>query len=646
MIALRSLTTVLTYAISLCGAIPLFPWLTNAPRIFLSLCLLAGIWQDRRGIWPLKPWMQNAAIVPVFIYYVLQYSRSNPVQPVVSVLAIMLAVRLSGEKSVRCSLQIHAISLFCLASSSLFDLSPMFLLYLGFLLFLTAIALVLMTFYNQDNSMRLSMADLKKVLAAGLLMPLLSLPLMLFFFPILPRTQLPLWNYMSSTAGLTTGLSDKVEPGSQSSVDESRVLVFRAEIPRQNRQLYWRGTVFNQMEGNRWIRDRAVPFEKTVFGKAVAQAIYPEPTNSKIMVALDRASSISLRWLKSTPDGVFEYFGSTRRRLNYSAISAVEVTAASGSSVDKSFYLRLPAALPERIEKLAADIRRKGKDDGARVELLETYFRNGGYRYSTRELPTGDRALERFLFETRQGHCEFFASAFAMLLRSAGVPSRLVGGYLGGDYNELGGYYLISEKMAHVWVEAFIEGRGWLRIDPSSFAENAGTVFSSDNPTNLMLRMRLVIDSLNHAWNRTVIPYDFERQIDAVNYVGKRFQGVHPTKTMLLIATYLAVFLLLVGFIFVARRKMFFRSREERILRSFLRRAEQDFGFDGRQRRMGLFEIAEESGSKEMMEFVNIYAGAVYRDRRLTDEECWALREILRNGFVPSASKFPHRQGS
>ncbi|MEI6704158.1 MAG: transglutaminaseTgpA domain-containing protein, partial [Deltaproteobacteria bacterium] len=176
MIAIRSLTTVLTYTISLCGVIPLFPWLTNAPRIFLAICLLAGIWQDRRGIWPLKPWMQNAAIVPVFIYYVLQYSRSNPVQQVVSVLAIMLAVRLSGEKSVRCSLQIHAISLFCLASSSLFDLSPMFLLYLGFLLFLTAIALVLMTFYNQDNSMRLSLADLKKVLAAGLLMPLLSLP--------------------------------------------------------------------------------------------------------------------------------------------------------------------------------------------------------------------------------------------------------------------------------------------------------------------------------------------------------------------------------------------------------------------------------------------------------------------------------------
>jgi transglutaminase-like putative cysteine protease len=517
---------------------------------------------------------------------------------------------------------------------------------LGVLLFLAAIALVLMTFYNQDNSMRISMADLKKVLAAGLLMPLLSLPLMLFFFPILPRTQLPLWNYMSSTAGLTTGLSDKVEPGSQSSVDESRVLVFRAEMPRQNRQLYWRGTVFNQMEGNRWIRDRAVPFEKSVFGKTVAQVIYPEPTNSKIMVALDRPSSISLRWLKSTPDGVFEYFGSTRRRLNYSAISAVEVTPASGSSVDKSFYLRLPASVPARIEQLAADISRRGKNDRARLALLETHFRNGGYRYSTRELPTGDRALESFLFETRQGHCEFFASAYAMLLRSVGVPCRLVGGYLGGDYNELGGYYLISEKMAHVWVEAFIEGRGWLRIDPSSFAENAGTVFSSDNPTNLMLRMRLVIDSLNHAWNRTVIPYDFERQIDFVNYVGKRFQGVHPTKTMRSIATYLVVFLLLVGLLFVARRKLFFRSREERILRSFLRRAEQDFGFDGKQRQMGLFEIAEESGSKEMMEFVNIYAGAVYRDRRLTDEECRALREILRIGFVTRASKFPHRQGS
>ncbi|MDD5287430.1 MAG: DUF3488 and transglutaminase-like domain-containing protein, partial [Desulfuromonadaceae bacterium] len=575
--------------------------------------------------------------VPVFIYYLLQYSRSNPVQPVVSVLAIMLAVRLCGEKTVRYSPQIHALSLFCLASSSLFDLSPMFLLYLGFLLFLVAIALVLITFYNQDSGICLSMADLRKVVSAALLMPLLSLPLMVFFFPLLPRTQLPLWNYLSSTAGITSGLSDKVEPGIESSIGESGILAFRAEMRNQHRQLYWRGTVFNQMEGNRWIRDRAPHFENPVFtGQTIPHSIYPEPTSSKVLIALDRPVSITIKFLKRAPDGVFEYMGSSRKRLSYTAVSAVGGVVASDSSIDRSFYLRLPAAIPARIQQLAADIRRRGRDDLGRLELLESHFRNGGYMYSTRGLPTGEHALEQFLFETKRGHCEFFASSFATLLRSSGVPCRLVGGYLGGEYNELGGYYLVTENMAHVWVEAYIDGRGWLRIDPSSFAENAGNVFAADKSRNLMFRLRLAIDSMNHVWNRTVIPYDFERQIDFVNYVGNRFQGIHPAKTIRSIATYLAVIALFFGLVFAARRKrLLFRSREERILRSFLRRAELDFGIDGGgERRIGLFEIAKESGSEKMMEFVNIYAGAVYRDRRLTDEEYRLLKQIMRDGFV------------
>lgn len=635
MIAIRTLTTVLTYAIGLCGLLPLFPWLTTAPRILLLFGILAGIWQDRKATWPLKPWMQNLTIVPVFIYYALQYSRSNPVQPVVSVLAIMLAVRLCGEKTVRYSLQIHALSLFCLASSSLFDLGPIFLVYLGFILFLVAIALVLITFYNQDNSMRLSMTDLRKIVAAGLLMPLLSLPLILMFFPILPRTQLPLWRFLSSASGVTSGLSDKVEPGISSSLDESTVLAFRAEMPNQHRQLYWRGTVFNQIEGKSWIRNRAVPFEKGVLrGQKIVQTIYPEPSASKFVIALDRSTSISLKWLKRNPDGVFESLGPARRRLNYSAESVVEDVEASGSQVDKTFYLSLPPDIPARMKKLASQVREGGKNDRARLELLETHFRNGGYRYSTSALPTGDGALEQFLFEGKRGHCEFFASTFAILLRSAGVPSRLVGGYLGGEYNELGGYYLIKEKMAHVWVEVFIEGSGWIRIDPSSFAENAANVFSRDNATDLAFRLRLVIDSLNHVWNRTVIPYDFERQIDFVNYVGRQFQDFHPADKIRGTALFLALVLFSLGLLFVTTRKLLSRSREERILRSFLRQAKRDFGFDGVQMRLGLFEIAEKSGSEKMKEFVNIYAGAVYRDRRLTDEEYRVLREILRGGFA------------
>ncbi len=641
MVAIKSLSIFLTYAISVCGVIPLLPWLTTVPLVFLALGFASGIIQDFRGRWVLKPWMQNITIVPFFIYYYVQFSRSNPLDPVVTVLAIMLAVRLCGEKTIRHTLQIHALSLFCLASSSLFDLSPLFLVYLGILMFLVAVALVLMTFLNQDAGMCLSKADLRKVLSAGLLMPLLSLPLMLFFFPVLPRTQLPLWNFLSSTVGMTSGLSDKVEPGSKASVGESHVLAFRAEMEKQaQQQLYWRGTVFNQLDGNRWVRDRAVPAEVSVFSKqTIPQAIYPEPTDSKALIALDRPASLSLKWMKRSPDGVYEYFGSARKRQNYFAESVTASLAVSGRPIDRSFYLRLPADIPTRIKQLATDIRRTGNSDLARLELLEAYFRNGGYRYSTRDLPIGVHATERFLFETKQGHCEFFASAFAILLRSAGVPCRLVGGYLGGDYNDLGGYYLVSEQMAHVWVEVFIDGSGWLRVDPSAFAENAGTVFNQDTSRGPMNRLRLAFDSIDHVWNRTVVPYDFEQQVDFVRYAGRSLQALDSVKTIRTLVVVAAVMVLGSGLIMAVRRKLLFCSREERVLRWYVSSARRDFGIDTSLGQKGMLEIAEESGSEKMLEFARIYSGAIYRDRKLTDAEYRQLQMILKEGFGSKTSR-------
>src|SRR5690349_4387177 len=115
MASIKTLIAVLSYAIALCGIVPLFPWLPMAPRAVIVAGMAAGVWQDFRGSWPIRNWVYNAAVVPVFLYYAIQYSRANPIQPVVSVLSIMLAVRLGGEKSGRYYLQIQALSLFCLA---------------------------------------------------------------------------------------------------------------------------------------------------------------------------------------------------------------------------------------------------------------------------------------------------------------------------------------------------------------------------------------------------------------------------------------------------------------------------------------------------------------------------------------------------
>ncbi len=629
MVAIRSLTALLTYGIGVCGMMPLFPWLTLFPRIALASGLLSGIWQDRRGRWSLKPWMQNAVIVPVFFYYALQFSRANPIQPVISMLTIMLAVRLGGEKTVRHSLQIYVLSMFCLASSSLFDLSPIFLIYLGLLLFMVALALVLLTFQNQDHAMTVAVPDLKRILFSALLMPVLAVPLLLFFFPILPRTQLPLWHFLSPASTRTTGYSDTVDPGSQSSINESHALVFRAEMPRQaQNQLYWRGTVFNRTDGIRWTRISQIPFEQPeITAQTVTQVMYLEPSSNRNLVALDRPATLALRHVKRSPDGVFELIGTTGTRLNYAVNSLSGGIVAQRNPINSLFYLQLPDKFPARIKLLASQITRKGIDDRAKVTLLENYFRHGGYHYSTKDLATGDRAIEQFLFEKKQGHCEFFASSFALMLRAAAVPCRLVGGYLGGDYNQLGGYYLVTDDKAHVWVEAYIKGSGWVRIDPSSFATNAGEVWKAPGSPDIKIRIAQILDALNYEWNRSVVVYDFEQQMNIARRVGSILQGFNPVKIVLRSVPYFAGSLLLVGLLFAAWRASLFSSREKRILNRFLHTVERKFGVIAGA---GLFEIVLSADNSNVSDFVEIYAGAVYRDRRLTDNEYLRLRQILR----------------
>jgi transglutaminase-like putative cysteine protease len=507
---------------------------------------------------------------------------------------------------------------------------------------MVALALVLLTFQNQESAMTVSMPDMKRILLSGLLMPILVVPLLLLFFPLMPRTQLPLWHFLNSPATRTTGYADAVEPGSQSSISESRTLAFRAEMPRLGQsQLYWRGTVFNRTDGNRWTRIRQIPSEQPEFtGQTTRQVIYPEPSDTRTLIALDRPTAFSLPRVTRSPDGVFEFSRFGGGRVNYTADSQPDGITAQSNSINRPFYLQLPDKLSDRVKALAAVIVRSGKSDRRKVEFLENYFRTGGYRYSTRDLATGDTALELFLFEKKQGHCEFFASSFALLLRAAGVPCRLVGGYLGGEYNELGGYYLVADDKAHVWVEAFVEGSGWMRIDPSSFAANAGELWTTPASRSLMQRITLLFDSFNYAWNRSVISYDFDQQMTIARTVGSRLQGISPLRIIRSFVPYLAGCLLIAGLLFAVTRASFFRSREQRILNRFFRAVEREFDMASGEGGAGLFEIASAADNIHVSAFVAIYAGAVYHDRRLTDDEFLQLQRLLRN-LKDGGSKIP-----
>jgi len=629
MVPVSFLVTVLAYAVAMLGYLPVVLHLDPLVRIAFPLALTAGIFLDRTGKYPFAGIPSTAATLILFAVYARQLSMANPAAPVVNFLVVLLSVRLLNEKSPRNLLQIFALALFALASSSLFSLSAIFLAYLLLQLGLIAVSLVLLTFYSVDARLRLTRESLWRVVGVALAMPAASVPLLLIFFAVLPRSQYPLLNFLNVPGEGTTGFSDRVEPGRVSRVGEARTVAFRAECESLGRNdLYWRGIVFDTISGATWVRAGKRPVEPSAAprGKMVRQVIYPEPSRSTYLLALDLPTRLDGVRATQENDFIFIRRGGGSGRIRYEAQSVLGEAIPVPGGIDRDRYLHLPAHLSGRIAGLAREFTAGKPTDAERFNRVETWFARQGFRYATSGLAVGPDPVDAFLFDNRTGHCEFFASSFAILLRLAGVPARLVGGYYGGDYNEVGGYYAVTEDRAHVWVEAFLEERGWVRVDPSSLATNFDRTASSSR--GFASTLASLMDSFTWYWNQAVITYDLQKQVEIIRRANRQFQGISlPPHKGLLLSAVGAASLLAVAAWWILRGVG--RTPEERILGRFLHQMEKVHGVSRSSGARGLEELARMVDDPAAAEFAAIYGGAIYRDRSLTPEEVQRLTDII-----------------
>jgi len=631
---LPRLIRLLGYGIALLGAGSLIPHLPPMPRLVLLTGLTAGLYSERRST-PLVPHMVlTGASILFFLWYAAQFSRANPALPVVSILAVLLAARLAAEKTPRTWLQTSAIALFSLSASTLFDLGPRFLLLLALMLPMIALQLVLLTF--QTANQPLSPRSLRQAVLTGLLIPAAALALTPLFFPILPRTQFPLWNFIRQTGGSQpAGLADTVTPGSSANVAETGQLVFRADMPRVAAgQLYWRGASFSRLDGLRWLRDPPSGTAQLPASTSapLGQIITMEPGSSRTLVGLDMPISFSHANGTTIPWASWNRPLPASRRLRYQVQSAF-VPPPPITEQALINLTRLPNETPPRLRQLSQQLRQAGNTDHQRLAALESWFLANGFSYSRTDLPTGDNALERFLFETRRGHCEFFASGFALLARGAGLPARLVGGYYGGEYNELGGYYRVADARAHVWVEVWQRGSGWLRIDPSSFSINADAALGEPRQRSLILRLRMVLDSLDHTWNSAIISYDFERQLQAAGKAHSRLQSLRPKDFGLFggLLTLLAAGALGYRALLQLRRNGLL-NRNTRLLRRFRRAVERGHGIP-HSAQLGLMDLAQQVDDPQVQEFIALYARSLYGNQPLSRAAYTHLNRLVRKGF-------------
>jgi protein-glutamine gamma-glutamyltransferase len=369
------------------------------------------------------------------------------------------------------------------------------------------------------------------------------------FFVVFPRMGLGYFKPKVRTATNATGFSDRVELGHSGVLEGDTTVVARIEFPEGTgsvdpESFYFRGATLDLFDGVRWsktpvgqqmVRYRADgTFETREVDRPakVHFVFYQEPTEAEYLF-LPETTPVA-RLLQDNP----LWTGRPRVRFYTDVTGDLMMVRPLGMAVQLEGWmlqdapiqgapnaatLALPA-LDARIGELAAKLRGEASEPDEIVARLSTAFRNFTYTTQMEAPPEGENPIAFFLFERKSGHCEYFASTLAVMLRQSGIPARMVTGYRGASLNPFGGYYALQESRAHTWVEYYVKDRGWQRTDPTppSLARD---------PTNVLERMAAFSDLLRYRWNRYVVEYDLDVQVEAWRGIKKSFEGNNDTAT-------------------------------------------------------------------------------------------------------------------
>ncbi|HEY0197697.1 MAG TPA: DUF3488 and transglutaminase-like domain-containing protein [Rhodanobacter sp.] len=315
-----------------------------------------------------------------------------------------------------------------------------------------------------------------RALLPGMLLLTAALPLALLGFLLVPRLSTPLWG-TPSPGEASTGLSDSMSPGDFIDLltdDHPAMRVSFDGLPPRPDLRYFRAYVMWNYDGRNWRyaggrQNSGEPAAPVEAGASIGYSISLMPTRQHVLPTLDMPlgapAQANLRIDR-------ELFADkpVNEQINYQLRSALQYRLQPVlDDRSRQLALRLPAGFNPRTRTLAGQWRQRyGNDDAAIVRAALSLFHDGGFRYTLAPAPLGRDAMDDFLFDTHEGFCEHYSSAFTILMRSAGVPARVVTGYQGGFWNQLGGYLLVRNSDAHAWSEVWLAGRGWVRVDPTA----------------------------------------------------------------------------------------------------------------------------------------------------------------------------------
>jgi len=371
---------------------------------------------------------------------------------------------------------------------------------------------------------------------------LLAVPLAVLLFLFFPRLAGAFWAIPRAEQALT-GLSDSMSPGSITELVTSYDPAFRVKFigaapPAEER--YWRGPVLHQFDGHTWRRTEGVlrtlsPLE--YLGTAYRYRVALEPSHRRFWLALDTPAKSPDSHVLLSYDNQLLAIDPVNEPLSFEALSYTHIRSQLPlPATERAEDTRLPGAGNPRTRALAAALRAQRDSDVAYVQAVLEYLRSGGFVYSTTPEHLGADAIDEFLFTTREGFCGHYASAFVVLMRAAGVPARVVTGYLGGEWNPIGGYFVVRQSDAHAWTEVWLAGRGWTRVDPTAVVapERLRRGLADLLPDALSVPQRLLHaspwlttllqrwDAANIWWTSHVVRFDYSAQLDLLSRLGVR----------------------------------------------------------------------------------------------------------------------------
>ena len=535
--------------------------LTLPPQLGAGFGVLAPVVALLAWRRPLPGWLRGVLALAVVLAVVAVMGTRLGRDTGSALLAAMLAIKPAELRSLRDARSLVGFALFAPFAAFLLDQGP---LVMG--LALAAVLAGLLTLQRlADLEAAVPPSPLRERLGTIGRLVAIGVPLALIAFWLFPRLASPLWG-VPERAIATPGLSDSMSPGGWLDLmaDDTPAMrvQFQGPAPRLE-QMYWRGPVLLDYDGRTWTRNRWLE-------SLPVPAVEPGPVQWRYQLdleATDRRDLPALDLATAAPEGTRVLHGASLETLRtMSGPTRWQLQSAAPQRFEPQLRalvrqraLALPPDHDPRTRALGRQWRAEaGSNDQAIIDrALDMVRRDFIYTLDT-GLP-GRNAVDEFLFDTRRGYCEHFSSAFTVLMRSAGIPARVVTGYTGGYRNPFGDYWIVRRMDAHAWVEVWLDGRGWVRVDPTAavaperiydtLEQRAGSAGGDLG----MLRLDGIgdlTDWLRRGWNDLVLGFDARRQQELLSPLG--LHRLEPSQLLLLFTA--AAALALAGMVWLLAR--------------------------------------------------------------------------------------------